>query len=151
MRDVLTFSVTRIMPASPDALWQVIGDFGNEHRWYDGLRHCVRDTPDVRVGTRRTCELAKPVMGVATAVETVTEFEPGRVLGYELQGAAGPFANARSRWSIRPEPDGRTALTIEGRFTPRSWLAGLLWPLARPAVRRLTRRAMDQLEAHVAS
>lgn len=144
------FSTTRLVHASNTKVWSIIGDFGNEHTWVKGMKHCARDTPDVRVGTTRTCELAKPLMGVTHAVETLTEFEPGHVLAYRLHGDAGPFAKAQSRWSTRSMPDGTTALTVEGRFEPKNWASRyLVWPIAKPMIVRLTQRTIGELETHV--
>lgn len=150
MNDDLRFTTTRVIHAPVDAVWSVIGDFGNEHEWVKDMKHCSRDTANVRVGTTRICELAKPVMGVTQAVETLTEFEHGYALAYKLHGAAGPFASAQSRWSTIPISDGATSLTIEGRFTPKNWAARFLaWPIAKPIIIRLTQRTMGELDAHV--
>jgi hypothetical protein len=47
-------------------------------------------------------------------------------------------------------PEGGTVLTVEGFFTPRNLLARLLvWPLAKPMIRRLTARVIGELEAFV--
>lgn len=151
MRPSLSFSTTKVIRALNESVWRVIGDFGNEHVWYADMKRCTRDTSDVRVGTTRTCELTKPVMGVTEAVETLTEYDAGKVLAYRLHGAAGPFAAAQSRWTTTPLPDGSTSLTIEGRFEPKNAaVRWLLWPLARPMVARLARRTIVQLERHLA-
>ena len=130
-------------------VWSVLGDFGNEHRWTRSVASCTRDTPDVRLGTRRTCRLPRPLMGRTEVREGLTEYEPGSALGYALEGTAGPFASAASRWSTRPAADGATLVTVEGRFTTRRPAAALLWPLMRPALRRLTRGVIGELEAFV--
>lgn len=146
----VSFSVSRVVEASPARVWEILGDFGTEHRWTRTLAHCERDTQDVAVGTTRTCRLPKPLMGRTEAVETLIEFEKGRALGYRLHGAAGPFATARSRWSTRETADGRTLLTVEGRFMPRGWAARwLAWPMAKPMIARLTRDVMGELDAYV--
>lgn len=143
----LTFEVTRVIPAADDAVWDVLGDFGTEHRWTKALSRCERDTPDVRVGTVRWCRLPRPVMGRTEVREVVTEFEPGRTLAYSLDGAAGPFASASSRWSTRPASSRATAVTVAGSFEPRNRAVPLLaWPLAKPMLRRVTRRVLRELE-----
>ncbi len=140
------FEVTCAVAAPVGALWEVLGDFGTEHRWTRTLKHCERDTAAVAVGTSRICALPRPLMGRMNVRERLTEFEPGIALAYELEGAAGPFATASSRWSTREGPSGITLLTVEGHFTPRGWLARLvMWPLARPMIRRLTRGVMREL------
>jgi len=146
----VSFAVERPLRAPVDRVWAVLGDFGTEHRWTTSVARCTRSTPDVRVGTQRTCRLPKPLMGRTEATETLVEYEPGHALAYVLEGAAGPFARAQSRWSVRPAGEG-TMLRVEGRFEPKGWAARhLVWPLARPMIVRLTRRVMAELDAHVA-
>src|ERR687891_432151 len=90
----LSFTVERRVGASRDAVWEVLGDFGTEHRWTKSLEHCERDTDLVRVGTIRTCTLPKPLMGRTSVREQVTEYEPGQALAYLLEGSAGPVSSA---------------------------------------------------------
>ena len=86
-------------------------------------------------------------MGRTEAREELTEYDPGSALGYSLDGPAGPFVSAASRWSIRPTLDGATLVTVEGRFTTRRRFAAIVWPLMRPALRRLTSGVIAELEA----
>lgn len=150
MPDLLQFSVTRVLHASSRDVWRVLGDFGNEHRWTQSLSHCERNTPEVRVGTARTCRLPKPLMGRTEVSEVLTEFEPERALAYALDGPAGPFASAFSRWSTRPASEDSTEVTIAGRLEPKNWFVRfLVWPLAKPMLQRLTARVLGELEVFV--
>jgi hypothetical protein len=151
MPGTLSFAVRSKVGASSDAVWEVLGDFGTEHRWTKSVAQCVRDTDAVGVGTIRTCTLPKPLMGRTSVRERLTEYEPGAALAYGLVGSAGPFSSASSRWSTTACTDGGTIVTVEGFFTARSSAAQVLvWPLARPMLRRLTRRVIGELGAFVA-
>jgi hypothetical protein len=44
MPKTLSFTVESTVGASTDAVWEVLGDFGTEHRWTKSLEHCERDT-----------------------------------------------------------------------------------------------------------
>jgi hypothetical protein len=146
----VTFRVSHPVYASPDVVWAVLGDFGTEHRWTTTLTYCERDTANVAVGTRRTCRLPKPLMGRTEVSERLTEFEHGVALAYELDGSAGPFASASSRWSTRSEEHGATVVTVEGQFVPRNWFAHfVLWPMAKPFLLRLTRAVLGELATFV--
>ncbi len=146
----LRFTVSRTVQAPSDAVWRVLGDFGTEHRWTKSLDRCVRDTDVVRVGTVRTCTLPKPLMGRTKVREELTEYERGAALAYVLDGSAGPFSSAASRWSTKPVSENATIVTVEGRFTARNRVARILiWPLAKPMLCRLTRRVIGELEAFV--
>lgn len=152
MAGQLRFTVSRTVQAPVGAIWQVLGDFGTEHRWSKQLNHCARDTDTVGVGTVRTCTLPKALMGRTQVREALTEYVPGTALAYALDGGAGPFASAASRWSTRPAPGDSTVVTVDGFLTARNRLARfLLWPLAKPMLRRLTRRVIGELEVFVAS
>lgn len=137
------------MRAPSQRVWDVLGDFGNEHVWTRTVKHCSRDTQRPRVGTVRTCTLPKPLMGRTHAREELVEFEPGAALGYKLEGSAGPFATAASRWSTRPSADGGTIVTVEGRFTAGRATRWFLWPLTKPMLGRLTAGVLRELDAHV--
>lgn len=150
MGETLTFAVRRTTNAANDALWHVLGDFGTEHRWTKSLDYCERDTDTVDVGTIRTCKLPRALMGRTTVREELTEYEPGRALAYRLEGPAGPFASATSRWSTSGGSDGATTMCVEGFFTPRNRAVEVVvWPLVRPMLRRLTGRVMAELEGFV--
>ena len=146
----LRFAVSRTVPAPVEAIWQVLGDFGTEHRWSRQVNHCARDTEAVRVGTVRTCTRPMGLMGRTEVREELTEYVPGTALAYALDGPAGPFSTAASRWSTSPVSDNSTVLTVEGFFTPRNRMAQILiWPLAKPVLRRLTRSVIGELEEFV--
>lgn len=139
------------MAAPVERAWGVIGDFGHEHTWLPGMEHCRRDTDQVQVGTSRYCRLRKPVMGRTEVKETLFEFEPGRTLAYTLDGPAGPFATAGSRWTVTRNETGTTVL-VEGFFTPKNWVSRwIVWPIAKPAIKRLTQRTLHQLEDYLAT
>ena len=148
---VVGFSVSKVVGASNDRVWKVLGDFGHEHRWTRSLTHCERDTPIAQVGTWRSCVLPRPLMGRTRVREELTEFAPRSALAYELEGGAGPFAKARSRWSTRERPDGTTELTVVGEFVPRSWVGYAVWPLSKPAVKRLTQQVIGELDSYIAA
>ena len=147
---LLEFSVSKTLRVSNAAVWDVLGDFGTEHRWTRTLKYCERDTTTVGVGTARTCVLPKPLMGRTSVRETLVEYAPLVTLTYELDGPAGPFLQARSRWSTYALSSETTALEVEGMFVPRNWMGRYaIWPAAKPMLRRLTRQVLNELEAYV--
>lgn len=146
------FTVSRTIDAAPDLVWTVLGDFGTEHRWTETLVHCERDTEEVRVGTSRHCRLPRPLMGRTEVQETLTEYEEGDALTYRLQGPAGPFESASSRWSLEPASESGTTVQVEGVFEPKNALARyVIWPFARLYIKRLTRSVLGELETYLAA
>lgn len=139
----------RVIRADPVLVWSILGDFGTEHRWASQLRSCRRNTDIVRIGTVRTCMLAKPLMGRSTVDEELIEFDPGKVLSYALRGSAGPFRSAQGRWTIG-SVHGGAVVEIAGRFEPRSPMIGFLFgSLARAAAMRSAQRALADLATFV--
>jgi hypothetical protein len=120
----IEISVSGTIGADPAVIWSILGDFGTEHRWASQLKHCQRSTDMVRIGTVRSCTLAKPLMGRSTVNEELIEFEPGEALSYRLRGNAGPFRSAEGRWAMSPGHGGGTVVEVSGRFEPRSALVG---------------------------
>lgn len=143
----LVFAVTKKVGVPVKQVWDVLGDFGTEHRWTRTLIYCQRDTPRVSVGTSRICTLAKPLMGRTRVREELIEFSPGQALSYKLDGPAGPFRTASSRWATHPDAEGSTVITVEGRFTPQNKVVRvLLWPVVKPLIARLTKKVLGELE-----
>ena len=130
---------------APAQVWRLLGDFGNEHRWSSQLASCRRDTAGVGVGTRRTCALAKPLMGRTETTEELTGYVAGESLAYRLSGRAGPFRVAEGSWVVTAEQDA-TVVSVSGRFEPLNAAVGLLvGPLARVVAVRAARRALADL------
>lgn len=148
----LAFTVSTRTSVPIPQIWETLGDFGTEHRWTKTLLHCERDTSQVNVGTARNCTLARPLMGRTQVREELVEFVPGKVLAYRLDGPAGPFRTAASRWTTSADAEGKTVITVEGRFTPKNRVVRmLLWPLVRPYVARVTRNVLGELESFLLS
>ena len=148
----LTFSVSRRTNIPIQQVWEILGDFGTEHRWTQTLLHCERDTPQVDVGTSRICTLAKPLMGRSQVREELVEFSPGKALAYTLDGSAGPFRTAASRWTTKVDAEGKTVISVEGRFTPKNKVVRiLLWPVVRQYISRVTRSVLGELESFLLS
>lgn len=144
----LVFAVSRRTSVPIKQVWEILGDFGTEHRWTKTLLHCERDTQQVSVGTSRNCTLAKPLMGRTRVREELIEFTPGKALAYKLDGSAGPFRTAASRWATHVDAEGRTVITVEGRFTPKNgFVRVLVWPVVKPFVGRVTRKVLGELES----
>lgn len=147
--DVLSFTIREPVHAPPEAVWAVLGDFGTEHRWSSSLAYCERTTDVVAVGTARICTLPKPLMGRLQVREELTEYTPGEALAYALDGAAGPFATAASRWAVVRGSDDQTIVSVTGTFMPRARWVRFVWPLVRFMVARLARQSVGELQSFV--
>ena len=113
-------SRTRTITAAPQAVWDVLADFGSISSWAGNVDHsCVlehgRDgTP---LGMSRRLQV-----GRNTLVERITTFSapdshgPGShgsgSLGYDIEGLPQRLRRLANRWDVRPAGDGRTEVTL---------------------------------------
>ena len=113
-------SRTRTITAAPQAVWDVLADFGTISSWAGNVDHsCVLEHgPDnSAVGTSRRVQV-----GRNTLVERITTFSapashgPGShgsgSLGYDIEGLPQRLRRLANRWDVRPAGDGRTEVTL---------------------------------------
>lgn len=113
-------------------VWRVIGErWGDVHRIIPSLSasRLLTDGP-LGSGSRRSCTLAKPVMGMETVEERVESWDAGRAFTYVFDAPPWPMASVSNRWSLEPDGDG-TRLTLTPSLVMRGgawtqWLAPLM-------------------------
>jgi hypothetical protein len=134
--------VQRHLSSSSAAVWELLADFPNLARHWDGLRATEGIGEQTRgVGARRRVHL-KPL---GSMEEVVTAWEEGHRIDTENHAnALVPFKHATS--SLRLEPDGLgTLATFDYRFVPRGGPVGMI---TGPLIgRMLTSTFNDMLEA----
>ncbi len=104
-----TVSRTRTLAAPPQAVWEVLADFGAISGWADVVDHSCLLSPDgedIGIGTRRRVQV-----GRNTLVERITEFDPPRSLAYDVQGFTRRLRRLTNRWTLAPAGGG-TAVTL---------------------------------------
>lgn len=100
---------SRSTPVSAQAVFDVLADFGALSAWADNVDHsCVLNHgPDgALVGTSRRVQVGRNALK-----ETVTECEPGAVLGYDIEGLPRRLGRLHNRWELRPAGSG-TEVTL---------------------------------------
>jgi uncharacterized protein YndB with AHSA1/START domain len=110
--DVAVISRSRSIPAPPQAIWDVLADFGSLSSWADDVDHsCILNhAPDGQpVGTTRRVQ-----MGRNTLVERITEFESPVALAYDIEGLPRRLLVVANRWTLRPT-GGATEVTLTSR------------------------------------
>lgn len=141
MTDVV--SVERVIPASPEAIFDLIADPSRHHEFDgSGTVREARDVPhELKLGSTFGMNMK---LGVPYAMRsTVIEYEPGKRLAWQTRAPiklVDPFAGGRI-WRYELEPvDGGTKVT-------ESWDIRQESPFTRPIVRRAageTRRNMTK-------
>ncbi len=136
----ITVSRSITIGADPDLVWDLVEDYGNDHRWRAGV--LVMDpSPPGRpaVGTEVREELRR-FGSTWTSRSTVTEVGPGSRYRFEGRGDSGPVSGARTVTAL---DDGRARFTYEvalGLSGPTALVAPLLeWFVDRGLRRDLAR------------
>jgi uncharacterized protein YndB with AHSA1/START domain len=109
---VADISRTRTITATPQAIWDVLADFGALSSWSANADHsCILNHgPDGHeLGTTRRVQV-----GRNTLVERIEEFDPPTALAYGIEGLPARLRNVVNRWTLRPS-GGATAVTLTSR------------------------------------
>ena len=126
------------VPASPDAVWAVLADFGSISRWAPVVDHsCLLSDRTSGVGTVRRVQT-----GRVTLVERVEVWEPGSRRAYVIEGLPPVLKSVTNKWTLEPAPSGcRVTLTsgIDAGNRPPQKL------IAKAAGRRLGQASEEML------
>lgn len=139
-------SNSRTIAAEPEAIWEVLADFGSLSAWADGVDHsCVIHNAEGvdPLGMTRRVQIGRDAF-----VETIVAFAPPRLLAYDISGLPRGIS-ASNRWNLRPHGAGRTTVTLTSTARTRT---GPLRPITdRIAARLVARRSralLDSLATH---
>lgn len=133
------------IPASPAAVWAAIEDLGTHTEWMaDAERITFVTEQRAGVGTQLDC---LTVVGPLRTTDrmTVTEWEPGAVMGIEHHGTV----TGSGRFTLVPSTVG-TRFRWSEELTFPWWLGGGLGEVVgRPVLTRVWRRNLARLHDHV--
>ncbi|MCK0173816.1 SRPBCC family protein [Mycolicibacterium sp. F2034L] len=106
---VAEISRHRTVRAAPQAVWDLLADYGAVAEWVDDVDHsCILNAAeDGLTGTTRRVQIGRLVL-----VERVTEAEPLRTLAYDIAGLPGPVRHAANRWTLDEVLQGATQITL---------------------------------------
>jgi uncharacterized protein YndB with AHSA1/START domain len=134
---------TRVVAASPEALWQTVGDAHHLPRWWPRVQRVER------VDGERFTEVLLTKKGRAVRADfRVGRSERPRVRAWEQDVVGSPFArileSARTEVRLEPEGEGtRVTLELEQRLLGVSRLGAFM---VRRATARVLDGALDALE-----
>ena len=133
------------IPATPDEVWAAVEDLSTHTEWMaDAERITFVTEQRSGVGTEFDC---LTVVGPLRTTDrmTVTEWEPGAVMGIEHRGAV----TGSGRFTLAPSPRGTTFRWSEELTFPW-WLGGPIGEVAgKPVLTWVWRRNLDRLRAYV--
>lgn len=89
------------IPATPDRVWSVLSDFAAISAWAPNVDHsCLMSEQLDGVGMVRRIQSDR-----VTVVETVEIWEPGRTLGYRIDGLPPVIKSVTNTWSLTADGD----------------------------------------------
>jgi hypothetical protein len=129
---------------APDAVWAAMEDLASHTEWMaDAVAITFRTEQRAGVGTEFEC-LTKVGPFTTTDVMTVTEWEPGNVMGIEHRGVV----TGSGRFRLRSLPAGMTELCWDERLRYPWWMGGPVGEQSsRPVFTRLWRANLARLRA----
>lgn len=127
---VADISRSRTVAAPPQAIWDLLSDFGALSSWADEVDHsCLLTEGPVGGGFGTTRRVQ---MGRNTLVERIVEFDPPSALAYDIEGLPSRLRHVTNRWTLQPA-GATTVVTVSSRVEiGRN-------PLARAAEKVVTR------------
>jgi len=132
--------------ASTDDTWRIVEPIEHHVDWMadaDTIRFTGKQTRGV--GTTFDCLTRVGPLRLTDRM-TITEWEPGRMMGIEHRGVV----TGRGRFVLRRRRGGRTRFTWNERLTFPWWLGGKVGGiLAKPVLRAIWRRNLRRLKAIV--
>lgn len=91
-------SRARTIAADPQAIWDVLADFGAISAWADSVDHsCLLRVTADPVGLTRRVQVGRIVL-----TERIIEFDPPGVLAYDIDGLPSFAGRVRNRWDVHP-------------------------------------------------
>ena len=133
----------RTIRAQPQAIWDVLADYGAISSWAPGADHsCLLNAgPNgPAVGTARRVQL-----GRNTLVERIIEFDPPTALAYSIEGLPRRLGALANRWTLRPAGPA-TEVTITSTIAGSGPLATVIGRV----VARVMRKTSDEMLAGLA-
>jgi hypothetical protein len=91
---------TRTIAARIGDIWETLADFGSISSWAGNVDHsCILCSgPDeAPIGTARRVQVNRDAL-----VERITEFDPPRALGYDIEGLPSRLRRVSNRWTLAP-------------------------------------------------
>ncbi len=129
--------------ADPQAVWDVLADFGSISAWADNIDHsCILNQGSEPIGTTRRVQIGRNAL-----VETITEFDTARALAYDVDGLPKRVRRFNNRWALRPADNDGTVVTLTSTVEIGS---GPMHNLAERAVCRVQSRQSDIMLAGLA-
>ncbi|OBG95598.1 cyclase [Mycobacterium sp. E3251] len=101
---------TRTIAARIGDIWETLADFGAISSWAGNVDHsCILSSGPggAPVGTARRVQVNRDAL-----VERITEFDPPRALGYDIEGLPRRLRRVSNRWTLASTGDSAAATAV---------------------------------------
>lgn len=141
---VAAISRSRTIAAPPQAVWDVLADFGALSSWAGNVNHsCLLEHgPEVALGTSRRVQVGRDVL-----VERITEFTAPAVLAYDIEGLPRRLRRVANRWTLASAGTGAAVTLTSTVDIGANPVAGL----AERAMCRYLAKQSDEMLAGLAA
>ncbi|MEM7092276.1 MAG: SRPBCC family protein [Actinomycetota bacterium] len=140
-----SISVTKVMEAPQQAVWDVLADFANIADWNSGVATSFHSggPEEVVVGTQRHCDL-KPMGALDETLQVIEE--PSRAVVSIDKAARIPIKHGEVEFLLAAEGDG-TRTTINYTFQPKGGpIAGVIGKMLEGQLTKGFTGFLDELE-----
>ena len=139
-------AVTSTIGCPRDAVWAVLADFGAISRWAPNVEHSSLTTEQADgVDAERRVQVGRNAL-----LERITEWEPGRRLGYTISGLPPVVRSAGNTWTIEGEGEATTVTVTTnvdaGPRPPQQLVARMIGRAMTRASRELLAGLQNHLE-----
>ncbi len=133
----------RQLDAPPTRVWEILAAFDRLAHWAPAIDHTsYLTTQRDGVGTARRVQVKR-----TTLVETVTEWEPGSALAYDIEGLPPFVPPVSNRWTLRAADTG-TEVTLATTVSDADrGPARLIQRIVSRPLRRSAELLVDALQA----
>lgn len=110
-----SITVQRTIPASPQAVWDVLADFPNISQWNSGVKTSHATGPVEGVGAMRHCELAP----LGSLEEVVSAWEERSKMTVEIEASRLPLKRGEVTFDFSSEDDTATTVVVTYNYTSK--------------------------------
>ena len=134
--------------APPSEVWRHLAKLDDVQHFVASVKRSVYSSERREgVGAARTCE----IKGFGKLVETITDWEEGRTLTYEVEGMPAFVKHAQSTWTVEGKNQSQTIVTVRNVMQTRYGFLGKMMEqyAMKPRVTRLLGDAVREFKQHV--
>lgn len=128
--------------ATPDEVWDLLSGFADISRWASA----VAQSSMLSQGSPGPGAVRRVQIGRAALRETVTAWEPGRTLSYDIAGLPAVVRSASNTWTLEPDATG-TSVTVTGTLETRG--GPLVAKIVGSKVGQANESLLQDLAAHL--